>query len=931
MTDLPPEADRVRPLGWVWLVLAGVWLVVGGGVAEASELTVSDAVRVGVLADGRAPVDVVVGVAEVSGWEPATVRHVVIARDDDPADALASGVLQRGGPLLLVPTDGPVPEAVWEVIGRLEVGRAVVVGGEAAVSAAVVDELAAGGVAVERLAGGSRSATAVAVAERALAGGRIEGVLLASTRSGSSHEAISDVVTAGGVSARLRAPVLLTEQDHLPEPTRAFLEANLSVTRSVMIVGGEAAVSRRVEEEVATVMGSRPVQRVAGETRSGTAVALAGLGGHGSAAEAAGVVVVDGVSTGGWVGGLASAGLAYVADVPIVVAVGSGIGPSVTVAPETASFLAGGVGGSAWGTGLVCVTSTSVCERVREALGRPGVVSAVLDPPGGRLVAGQLVGVEVDDGGEAQVSGSCVDGSRLVAGRGQVPVVDPLPDGPCVVAVAVGRGGVTATTSVEFNDPVRLLAGARVRLDADRPIAELPLPFQAGDRLAMGWSIADFLGGCFTATIIDPSGAEVFRDGPSPDHESTCAVSPEPPVIEAAEDGVWLLRLEWSHEPVHPQPPVPSLRVFATLVESESAQVHGAPVRLTTLPGQAVAVRFDGRAGELISISSDAELIDPSWTTRGRVTATLQRDGAPDAYQDVTHLGTFARRLPADGTYTLTVRNDTLVASTRRVWINRIDPAPLTLDGPPATLTWRPTRPGEVPFAAIQVQPGDYFSLGTVGLTDRSLWPFAIRTLGEADLAPATVDFPGDPSRRADVEQRGRPSDPQLSTYALDEPGTLYVALSEGDHLRPGDQVSVWATRVVPMTVQLGQTLQLAHTRPGQVTDLRTGPVTPDQLLTVDLITDQVPGCWDLEVHDQLDTHPTYNAAMAEPQLIRGDRGVPYEYCTNEVERYEAEFPFFPRLGSEYTRQPEGDVRIAFGTRSQTGPFTITVDNPSRH
>lgn len=57
---------------------------------------------------------------------------------------------------------------------------------------------------------------------------------------------------------------------------------------------------------------------------------------------------------------------------------------------------------------------------------------------------------------------------------------------------------------------------------------------------------------------------------------------------------------------------------------------------------------------------------------------------------------------------------------------------------------------------------------------------------------------------------------------------------------------------------------------------------------------------------------------MAEPQLIRGDRGVPYEYCTNEVERDEAEFPFFPRLGSEDTRQPEGDVRIARGLRGDT-------------
>ncbi len=69
------------------------------------------------------------------------------------ADALASGgAAGRSRPLLL--TDpGALPAVTRSELGRLGVARVTILGGEAAVTAAVADELAGMGIVVDRLAG----------------------------------------------------------------------------------------------------------------------------------------------------------------------------------------------------------------------------------------------------------------------------------------------------------------------------------------------------------------------------------------------------------------------------------------------------------------------------------------------------------------------------------------------------------------------------------------------------------------------------------------------------------------------------------------------------------------------------------------------------------------------------------------------------------
>lgn len=94
-----------------------------------------------------------------------SASEVVIARDDAFADALTSGVLQAAAPLLLVPPQGPVPDAVLHEIARLGATRATILGGGAAVSGEAEGQLAGTGLSTTRHAGPDRIATAVAVAD----------------------------------------------------------------------------------------------------------------------------------------------------------------------------------------------------------------------------------------------------------------------------------------------------------------------------------------------------------------------------------------------------------------------------------------------------------------------------------------------------------------------------------------------------------------------------------------------------------------------------------------------------------------------------------------------------------------------------------------------------------------------------------------------
>jgi putative cell wall-binding protein len=205
--------------------------------------------------------------AAVSADAFPTAAAVVIARADDYADGLAGGPLAAslGGPLLL--TD---PTGLWGAtaaeVERLEAETAVLLGGEAALSPQVAADLEALGLAVERVAGGNRFATAVAVADRL---GYASEVLLVQGEDADPARGWPDALSAAGIAAGLRLPILLTATDRLPEETRAALGAAQDVT----VVGGVAAVSDAVAAAVEPLVDD--LRRVAGAERYQTSASAA--------------------------------------------------------------------------------------------------------------------------------------------------------------------------------------------------------------------------------------------------------------------------------------------------------------------------------------------------------------------------------------------------------------------------------------------------------------------------------------------------------------------------------------------------------------------------------------------------------------------------------------------------------------------------------
>lgn len=209
-----------------------------------------------------------------AAFEAGGARHAVIARRDDFADALAGSSVTFGvGPLLFTASTGPLAGPTrTELLRVLPAGsRVYLMGGTAALPATLEAELTALGYHAVRLAGETREHTAAAAAPVATAFAADTlyetGTVVVATRSN-----WPDAVAAGQLGAYWGMPILLTQHDVLPDPTRAAL-ADLDPVR-VLVVGGPGVISDAVVVEIGQVTGVG-VERLSGATRTGTAVAVA--------------------------------------------------------------------------------------------------------------------------------------------------------------------------------------------------------------------------------------------------------------------------------------------------------------------------------------------------------------------------------------------------------------------------------------------------------------------------------------------------------------------------------------------------------------------------------------------------------------------------------------------------------------------------------
>jgi len=203
---------------------------------------------------------------------PSGTADVVIARADDFPDALAGNHLagQLGAPILLSDrTD--VPDAVIDEIARLGSSRAHVLGGTAAIGPEVVTELEAAGLAVSRVFGADRFATAAAIASTSPAAA--VGLDSAGRRTAivGSGAGFADLLAAGSLSYAAKFPVLVTAPSTLSTSVSDVL-TDLDVEH-VLLLGGPAAVSSSVQAQLVAL--GVVVTRLGGANRYETAVAVA--------------------------------------------------------------------------------------------------------------------------------------------------------------------------------------------------------------------------------------------------------------------------------------------------------------------------------------------------------------------------------------------------------------------------------------------------------------------------------------------------------------------------------------------------------------------------------------------------------------------------------------------------------------------------------
>lgn len=190
----------------------------------------------------------------------AEAGTVVLASAGSFPDALAAAPLAASleAPLLLVGRS--LPESVAEEVDRLGAGEAVIVGAVGAVPLLVGEQLRRLGVAVRRVPGETRFDTAALLA-REVAAGTVEEVVLA------SGGAFPDALSVAPLAAAEGLPILLSATSGMVGDTAEALAA-LEPER-VLVVGGEAAISREV---AARVPGAR---RLAGAERYATSLEVA--------------------------------------------------------------------------------------------------------------------------------------------------------------------------------------------------------------------------------------------------------------------------------------------------------------------------------------------------------------------------------------------------------------------------------------------------------------------------------------------------------------------------------------------------------------------------------------------------------------------------------------------------------------------------------
>jgi putative cell wall-binding protein len=201
-----------------------------------------------------------------SAFEPGVAR-VYVASGLDFADALAGAPVAgaNGSPVLLL-APSAIPGVTQQELNRLAPQEIVVLGGPAAVSPEVEEQLGSfTSGPVRRLQGLDRFSTAATISADAFD----PGVPLAFVANGTTFP---DALAGAAVAGNVGAPVLLTQSHALHGATLQELK-RLQPER-IVVLGGIGAVNEVIEADLRYLATSGEVERLSGTDRFATAAAI---------------------------------------------------------------------------------------------------------------------------------------------------------------------------------------------------------------------------------------------------------------------------------------------------------------------------------------------------------------------------------------------------------------------------------------------------------------------------------------------------------------------------------------------------------------------------------------------------------------------------------------------------------------------------------
>ncbi len=204
--------------------------------------------------------------AEISNAGFDSAGTVIIANAHNFPDALSATSLAGyyGAPVLLTGTDSLDAQAEAE-IKRLSATRAIIAGGEAAVSYATQDQISSLGLVVTRVSGATRYETSHEIYTEQYGNWSKTAII-------ASGEVFADALSISPYAYATKSPIFLSSKSGLTDQITSDIKdgINKGKIERVVIVGGDAAIPTSIESVLKPLLGNDNVKRLAGATRYNT-------------------------------------------------------------------------------------------------------------------------------------------------------------------------------------------------------------------------------------------------------------------------------------------------------------------------------------------------------------------------------------------------------------------------------------------------------------------------------------------------------------------------------------------------------------------------------------------------------------------------------------------------------------------------------------